>query len=53
MEAEAKGLLAESQRLHTEASSLDGVASQYASPNAPMLPVAKKRGRPAKVKTTA
>jgi hypothetical protein len=51
MEAEARGLLAESARLQTEASSLDGVASQYASHNAPVVPVAKKRGRPAKVKT--
>jgi len=53
MEAEARGLLAESARLQTEASSLDGVASMYASPNAsnvPVAPVAKKRGRPAKVK---
>jgi hypothetical protein len=53
MEAEARGLLAESARLQTEASSLDGVASMYASPNAsnvPAAPVAKKRGRPAKVK---
>jgi hypothetical protein len=48
MESEARVLLAESQRLQQEASSLDGVASQYAS--AP--PTAKKRGRPAKVKTT-
>jgi hypothetical protein len=51
MEAEARGLLAESARLQTEASSLDGVASLYASPNVPDVPVAKKRGRPAKVKT--
>jgi len=55
MEAEARGLLAESARLQTEASSLDGVASMYASPNpsTPAEPVAKKRGRPAKVKAPA
>lgn len=52
MEAEAKLLLTESQRLQQEATSLDGVASQYASAP-PTAPVAKKRGRPAKVKTPA
>jgi hypothetical protein len=51
MEAEAKLLLTESQRLQQEASSLDGIAVQYASTDA--TPVAKKRGRPAKVKTLA
>lgn len=52
MESEARVLLAESQRLQQEASSLDGVASQYAS--APStVPMAKKRGRPAKVKVPA
>jgi hypothetical protein len=51
MEAEAKLLLTESQRLQQEASSLDGIAVQYASSDA--TPVAKKRGRPAKVKTLA
>ncbi len=51
MEAEAKLLLTESQRLQQEASSLDGIAVQYASADA--TPVAKKRGRPAKVKTLA
>ena len=50
MEAEARGMLAESARLQNEASSLDGVASLYASPNVSDAPVAKKRGRPAKVK---
>jgi hypothetical protein len=49
MEAEAKVLLAESQRLQQEASGLDGIALQYATPESE--PVAKKRGRPAKVKT--
>ena len=51
MEAEAKLLLSESQRLQQEASSLDGIAVQYASTD--VVPVAKKRGRPAKVKTPA
>jgi hypothetical protein len=51
MEAEAKLLLTESQRLQQEASGLDGIAVQYASSDA--VPVAKKRGRPAKVKTPA
>lgn len=51
MEAEAKLLLTESQRLQQEASSLDGIAVQYASTDT--TPVAKKRGRPAKVKTLA
>ena len=51
MEAEAKLLLTESQRLQQEASSLDGIAVQYASTDA--VPIAKKRGRPAKVKTLA
>jgi len=51
MEAEAKLLLTESQRLQQEASGLDGIAVQYASTDA--VPVAKKRGRPAKVKTPA
>lgn len=46
MEAEAKGLLAESQRLQQEALAMDGVSTTS-------LPVAKKRGRPAKVKVLA
>jgi hypothetical protein len=54
MEAEAKVLLAESQRLQQEASGLDGIALQYATPDSTTsAPVAKKRGRPAKVKTPA
>jgi hypothetical protein len=58
MEAEAKGLLAESQRLQQEASDLDGVKPEttkksknavVATPEAPV----KKRGRPAKATVTA
>lgn len=47
MESEARGLLAESQRLMQEARTIDPSLGQ------PILPVAKKRGRPAKAKATA
>lgn len=47
MESEARGLLAESQRLMEEARTIDPSLGQ------PILPVAKKRGRPAKAKATA
>jgi hypothetical protein len=48
MEAEAKGLLAESARLQKEAAQLEG-----AVPETTTAPVAKKRGRPAKAAVTA
>jgi hypothetical protein len=48
MEAEAKGLLAESLRLQTEAAEMDG----FVNPSATSIP-AKKRGRPAKATVTA
>jgi hypothetical protein len=47
MESEARGLLAESQRLMEEAKTIDPSLGQ------PILPVVKKRGRPAKAKATA
>ena len=56
MEAEAKGLLAESQRLQQEASDLDGVTPKKTTKKTvavvPEAPV-KKRGRPAKAAVTA
>lgn len=56
MEFEAKGLLAESQRLQKEASDLDGVKPKKTTKKAvavvPEAPV-KKRGRPAKASVTA
>lgn len=56
MELEAKGLLAESQRLQKEASDLDGVKPKKTTKKAvavvPEAPV-KKRGRPAKASVTA
>lgn len=47
MEAEAKGLLAESARLNQEANEMLGVSSTTSAPTA------KKRGRPAKTTATA
>lgn len=56
MEFEAKGLLAESQRLQKEAAELDGVKPKKTTKKAvavvPEAPV-KKRGRPAKASVTA
>ena len=46
MEAEAKGLLAESARLQKEAAEMEGVVPEVSVP-------AKKRGRPAKATVTA
>ena len=48
MEAEAKGLFAESLRLQTEAAEMDG----FVNPSSTSIP-AKKRGRPAKATVTA
>jgi len=48
MEAEAKGLLAESQRLQQEANDLMGIPAVTQTTE----PVKRGRGRPAKVKTT-
>jgi hypothetical protein len=52
MEAEAKGLLAESARLQQEANDMLGVTTKTQT-TATSLPVAKKRGRPAKATVTA
>lgn len=49
MESEAKGLLAESQRLQQEANDLLGIPTTTQTTE----PVKRGRGRPAKVKTTA
>lgn len=49
MESEAKGLLAESQRLQKEANDLLGIPTATQTTE----PVKRGRGRPAKVKTTA
>lgn len=49
MEAEAKGLLAESQRLQKEANDMLGIPTTTQTTE----PVKRGRGRPAKVKTTA
>jgi len=49
MEAEAKGLLAESARLNQEANEMLGVSSI----STPSVPTAKKRGRPAKATVIA
>ena len=51
MEAEAKGLLAESARLQQEANDMLGVTTKTQTTTS--LPVAKKRGRPAKATVTA
>lgn len=51
MHAEAQGLLAESQRLMKEAAQMEGLPLET-QPTAPVA-TAKKRGRPAKVKTPA
>jgi ribosomal protein S8 len=51
MEAEAKGLLAESARLQKEASDMMGVPTTTQTTTS--APVAKKRGRPAKATVTA
>jgi hypothetical protein len=53
MAAEAKGLMAESERLLKEAAQLDPVPLAKAVPALEINPVAKRRGRPAKVKVTA
>jgi hypothetical protein len=59
MEAEAKGLLAESQRLHKEAADLDGVTPESTTKKSKKVVVdtseatSKKRGRPAKAAVTA
>ena len=50
MEAEAKGLLAESARLNQEANEMLGVSSTQTTTS---VPAAKKRGRPAKATVTA
>lgn len=52
MEAEAKGLLAESARLQQEANSMLGIPTTTQT-TAPQAQVAKKRGRPAKATVTA
>ena len=49
MEAEAKGLLAESARLHQEANDMLGISTSTQT----TAPTAKKRGRPAKAKALA
>lgn len=51
MEAEAKGLLAESARLHKEAAQMEGIPLETHTTIS--APVAKKRGRPAKTTVTA
>lgn len=51
MEAEAKGLLAESARLQQEASDMMGIPTTTQTTTS--APVAKKRGRPAKATVTA
>jgi hypothetical protein len=52
MEAEAKGLLAESARLHKEAAEMLGIKPETVSTST-TAPTAKKRGRPAKATVTA
>jgi hypothetical protein len=51
MESEAKGLLAESARLNQEANDMLGIPTSTQT-TATLAPVAKKRGRPAKVVAT-
>ena len=51
MEAEAKGLLAESQRLQKQAAEMLGIQTE--SSTVTVVPTAKKRGRPAKATTPA
>jgi hypothetical protein len=55
MASEAKGLLAESERLLKEAAQLDPVplVKEQTVPAVDVNPVVKRRGRPAKVKVTA
>jgi hypothetical protein len=55
MAAEAKGLLAESDRLMKEAAQMDPtyLAKEQSVPSVEVNPVVKRRGRPAKVKVTA
>ncbi len=55
MAAEAKGLLAESDRLMKEASQMDPsfLGREQSVPSVEVNPVVKRRGRPAKVKVTA
>lgn len=55
MAAEAKGLLAESDRLMKEAAQMDPTYSikEQSVPSVEVNPVVKRRGRPAKVKVTA
>ena len=52
MEAEAKGLLAESTRLKQEANAMLGIPTATQTTTTP-APTAKKRGRPAKATVTA
>ena len=52
MEAEAKGLLAESARLHKEAAEILGIKPEVTTATT-IAPTAKKRGRPAKATTPA
>jgi hypothetical protein len=52
MEAEAKGLLAESARLQKEASEMLGIPLETQTTPSIQAPTAKKRGRPAKAKAT-
>lgn len=53
MDAEAKGLLAEAQRLMKEAAQMDGSMPETAKSLLPEQPVKRGRGRPAKAKVVA
>lgn len=53
MAAEARGLLAESDRMLKEAASMDGVGLETTTPSVSTEPAKRGRGRPAKVKVTA
>lgn len=53
MDAEAKGLLAEAQRLMKEAAQMDGSIPETAKSLLPEQPVKRGRGRPAKAKVVA
>lgn len=50
MAAEAKGLLAESDRLLKEANGMDGISPETTTPTIDATPVKRGRGRPAKAK---
>jgi hypothetical protein len=52
MAAEARGLLAESNRMMKEAASMDGVGLETTS-SVSAEPIKRGRGRPAKVKVTS